>query len=339
MSISIQKQVSLKELTTLKVGGDTEFFVAVHTEDELKEAVAYAKAEGLVIHILGGGSNTLVPDEGVSGLTIQIALKGLSVQKNDTQVLLTAAAGEVLDEVIAQSVENGWWGLENLTAIPGSIGATPVQNVGAYGVETKDVLLEVRAFDIQTNEFVTLSNGACAFEYRDSLFKKAEGKRYIITSVTYVLSEKPVRNISYRDLAQHFAEGSEPSQQEIREVLMKVRGGKFPDWHVVGTAGSFFKNPVVTQEVFSKLRARYEQLPGFETQNGDVKIPLGFILDKVLNLKGYKKGNVSSYKDQALVLVAERGATANEITNFAREITARVKEITDIDVEWEVTVM
>jgi len=339
MAIDIKEKIPLRGYTTLKVGGEAQYFVTVSTEPQLVEAVAFAQKRGLQVRVLAGGSNTLVPDEGVEGLVIHMALKGMHSQINGSTVHLSAAAGEVLDEVVAYTVEQGWWGLENLSSIPGSVGATPVQNVGAYGVETKDVLVSVRALDTQRDQFVELSAEACAFGYRDSLFKKEAGKKFIITEVTYQLSSERLAHLSYRDLAHYFENDPQPSQKEIREAVMKIRSQKFPDWSIVGTAGSFFKNPIVAQTVYENLKEAYPQLPGFPMEKGYVKLPLGWILDKVLGVKGYKKGNIGSYAEQALVLIAEEGATANEIKSFANEVVARVKEKMNIDVEWEVSVM
>jgi UDP-N-acetylmuramate dehydrogenase len=337
MKNALQERVSLKPFTTLKVGGEAQYFVTVSSEESLIEAVSFADEHGLQVHILGGGSNTLVSDEGVTGLVIHMDMRGISHELQGDSVIIRAKAGEVLDDVVALTVENGWWGLENLSHIPGSIGATPVQNVGAYGVETKDVVLEVRAYDRERKEFVTLAPSACAFGYRDSIFKHEAGKKFIIVEVSFLLSIVPQPHIAYRDLASQF-ENRVPTQKEIREALVKIRGSKFPDWKRVGTAGSFFKNPIVTQEIFQALAVRYPDMPSYNAE-GNVKLPLGWILDKVVGVRGYSEGHISTYKNQALVLVAEEGATAHEIKTFAKKITDRVKEKTDIDVEWEVSMM
>jgi UDP-N-acetylmuramate dehydrogenase len=333
----VQEHVSLRPFTTLKVGGEAEYFVTVSSEESLAEAVSFADEHSLPVHILGGGSNTLVPDEGVRGLVIHMEEKGIRFEEEGDEVILSAKAGEVLDDVVALSVEKGLWGLENLSHIPGSIGATPVQNVGAYGVETKDVVVEVRAYDRELKTFVVLSPEACEFGYRDSIFKHEAGKKYIIVEVSFLLSRIAKPRISYRDLAVHF-ENKIPSQKEIREALVKIRGDKFPDWKQVGTAGSFFKNPIVSPEVFEAISAQYPEMPSY-SNGGNVKLPLGWILDKVVGVRGYSEGHISTYKNQALVLVAEEGATALEIKTFAKKITDRVKEKTNIDVEWEVSVM
>lgn len=336
METVFKKNVPLAQYTTLKVGGNASQFVTVKDEASLAEAVASAKARNLKITVLGGGSNVLVPDTGIDGLVIHIALKGIEVVQEGAMVRLTAGAGELLDDVVAKSVVQGWWGLENLSHIPGTVGATPIQNVGAYGVESADVIESVRVFNTETLQFEILSNAQCAFRYRDSLFKTDAGKRYIVTAVTYTLSKEPRPQIAYRDLAQLF-ENRMPSQQEIREAVVKIRAGKFPDWHEVGTAGSFFKNPIVSASIYETVRKRYPGLPAFPAGEGMMKLSLGWILDKVLGLRGFTKGNVSLYEKQALVLIAGGAATTEEITKFANNIVQKVKDEIGIEVEWEVT--
>jgi UDP-N-acetylmuramate dehydrogenase len=338
IKLHIEENKPLREYSTFKVGGAAEFFTSVESEDELKEAVAFAKENSLEVKVLGGGSNVLIEDEGVSGFVVHMKLMGRSFEVNGNQVLLTVQAGEVLDDVVAYTVEEGWWGIENLSHIPGSVGATPIQNVGAYGVEAKDVIASVRVFNTVTGEFESLSNEQCMFGYRDSIFKSQEGKKYIVTAVTYALSLTPDPQISYRDLQLAFLD-STPTQLAIREEVVKIRAGKFPDWNAVGTAGSFFKNPIITQAEYDRLHALHPEVPAFKTEDGSVKISLGWILDKALNLRGHKKDLVSTYKNQALVVIAEEGATANDIKNFAQEIVQKIKKEIGIDVEWEVSVM
>lgn len=338
MSLNIQKNIPLAQYATFKVGGPAEYFTVAASEEELIQAVEYAQENGLEVHMLGGGSNVLIDDAGIKGLVILNSLKGVRSEHKGETVLLTAQAGEILDDVVEYTVKEGWWGIENFSHIPGTVGATPIQNVGAYGVEAKDVIASVRVFNTQTKDFEQLDASACAFGYRDSIFKSAQGKKYIVTAVTYSLSAVPDPKISYRDLQTYF-KGSIPTQTAIREAVVKIRAGKFPNWRTVGTAGSFFKNPIISQSQYGQLQTRYPELPAFIAEDGRVKISLGWMLDKVLGLRGFKKGNISTYKDQALVVIAEENATASEIKNFADEIVQKIKTEIGIDVEWEVTVM
>jgi UDP-N-acetylmuramate dehydrogenase len=337
MSIVVREHVPLAPYTTLKVGGEAKYLVEAATEAEIAEAVAFAALKQLPLYILGGGSNILVPDTGYRGFVLCIKLTGVTSKVVGEAVYLTVAAGEVFDDIVADTVKEGWWGLENLSAIPGSVGALPVQNVGAYGVEAKDVIESVRVFDCATHEFLTLNNEACSFGYRDSIFKKPLGQRYIVVAVTFRLSLSPKLVLEYKDLES--LSGTNPTQLQIRETVMAIRGRKFPDWHTVGTAGSFFKNPTVSTTIAQGLRAQYPELPMYDAGEGYKKISLGYILDKICGLRGYREGNVRLYEQQALVLVAEHGATANEIILFAKHVQEKVFVTTNILIEWEVVQM
>jgi UDP-N-acetylmuramate dehydrogenase len=335
-TLEYKKNVSLAPLNTLGVGGDAEFFVTVTSDEEVREAVSFAKQQSLPITVLGGGSNILVADEGVQGLVIHMTSLGISSTVFKDTVELTVGAGEKLDDVVAYCVDHGLWGIENLSHIPGSIGASVVQNVGAYGVEAKDVITSVKVYDSELETFKSLSNTECAFGYRDSLFKSTAGKKYIVCAVTLRVSTVPNQQVSYKDLANLFKD-SNPSLSDIRNAVITIRAGKFPDWHTVGTAGSFFKNPIIPSSQFVELKKRYPELPGFEVGDELVKIPLGWILDKALELRGYQEGNVSTYEHQALVLVAKENATALEIEKFANNIVQKIKNEIGVVVEWEVT--
>jgi UDP-N-acetylmuramate dehydrogenase len=250
-------------------------------------------------------------------------------------MLLTVAAGEMLDDIIQETVDKKLWGLENLSAIPGTVGATPVQNVGAYGVEVSALIESVSAIHSKTGEEKIFSNDDCQFSYRDSYFKTETGKSWIITSVTFILQTTPNPQLTYADLAPLLGKFT-PTPAMVRSLVQNVRANKFPDWSRLGTAGSFFKNPVITETHFRGLQNIDNSLPGFKQENGLYKVPLGYILDKVCGLKGYTKGSVALYEKQALVLVANQGATATEVKNFVEEIREVVLQKTNIQIECEV---
>lgn len=336
MSLEIQKNVPLSAHTTLGVGGEASFFTSVTSEEELEEAIQWARSKSLGFFILGEGSNTLAPDEGFVGLLIHLCIKGIALATEGQTVLLSAKAGEILDDVVERSVQEGWWGMENLSHIPGTIGATPVQNVGAYGVEVSDIIKSVRVLDTETMQYAVLQNAECAFAYRDSIFKKDAGKKYVVTEVVFELSLEPMPKVEYKDLANYF-NGVSPSQGEIRTAVIVIRSEKFPNWREIGTAGSFFKNPIVTTEVFNALRVEHPDLPGYLVDEKFVKLSLAWILDRVLHLRGHSEGPVSTYERQALVLTAERGATALQIESFANAIIEKIKDEMGIEVDWEVT--
>jgi len=336
----ILENVSLKEHTTFHIGGNADFFVRVHSVAELKEAVEYATVHKLDVTILGGGSNVLVADEGVRGLVVHITILGIEfVTLENEKVRVSVGAGVVWDELVLKTVEAGLWGIENLSAIPGSVGATPVQNVGAYGIEVASVIESVDVFDMETRTEQNMRSEDCRFGYRNSFFKEQVGKKYVITSVHFILSKSDNRKLSYRDLNEYFNGIEAPSLAAIRDAVIAIRSKKFPDWHTVGTAGSYFKNPVIPEASYETLKQTYPELPGFPDGKGNVKIALGWILDKGLSLRGFCEGDVCTYDGQALVIVNKKNATANDVKNFAEHIRARVKKVFDVDIEWEVTIV
>lgn len=334
MSFLVEQQVPLAPKTTLKTGGKAFYYTEVTNIEELEKAVSFAEAEKLPFCVLAGGSNMLVADSGYQGLVLQVRLLGRSYVLRDADVTeLTVGAGEVLDDVINETVARGLWGLENLSHIPGTVGATPVQNVGAYGVEVADVISQVTVFDTDTKIISTLSNRACNFSYRHSRFK--ENKNLIIVAVTFVLSNKANPKVSYTDLSK--LPQSPLTPQHLRDAVIEIRSGKFPDWTVVGTAGSFFKNPIITQTETVALLQRYPEIPTYPVGETMIKVSLGYILDKICGLKGFAVGPVRLYEKQALVLVAESGATTTDIKNFKKIISEKVFSKTSLRIEQEVT--
>ncbi|OGJ69398.1 UDP-N-acetylenolpyruvoylglucosamine reductase [Candidatus Peribacteria bacterium RIFCSPLOWO2_12_FULL_53_10] len=339
-NIDIRKSVPLCEYTTFHIGGLAEYFVSVKSVPELRCAVAWAHAKKVPVTVLGGGSNVFASDEGVHGLIVHNKLMGMEITEDGDEVLLTVGAGEAFDDIVAFCVGNGWWGLENLSCIPGSVGATPIQNIGAYGVEIQEHIAFVEAYDMKTDALVRLEKDMCAFGYRDSLFKHEEGKRYMVTAVAYRLSKTPHPVLHYRDLAlwnEGRSEKYAPTLGEIRTAVCDIRSRKFPDWNVLGTAGSFFKNPTISGEHFAELRRMYPELPGYRGEDGTVKVALGWILDHVLDLRGHREGNVGTYEGQALVIVNHGGAGSAELETFVRGIAEKIFDATKLVVEWEVT--
>ena len=337
MDLNVQQNIPLQDYTTLKIGGPAKFLVAVSSVDELKAALRFASEETTQPPlILGGGSNLLCSDEGFDGLVIVNQLHGYEVSEDSADsVLVTVGAGEVFDEIVERTVAEGYWGLENLSAIPGSVGATPIQNVGAYGVEVESLIEAVTAVHRDTLEEKTFSPEECQFSYRDSFFKSPAGKVWCVTSVTYRLSTQPKPVLTYQDLLP-VAEEAKIDQSTVRKTVIAIRSKKFPDWHTVGTAGSFFKNPIISNQHYQKLLLDYPELPGFPVGTESTKVPLGWILDKACGLRGHAEGPVRLYEAQALVLVAEKGATAQAVEAFVSDIRMRVHETTGINIEREV---
>lgn len=336
MGLQIREQVSLQEYTTLHVGGPADYFVEVNTIEELQEALQFAKQTAAPPLCIGSGSNLLVSDIGYRGLVIKNSLRGRIYHNLDNKYLqLAVGAGEIFDEVVLETVEKGYWGLENLSAIPGTVGATPVQNVGAYGVEVSTLISEVIAVDIETGTERTFSKADCAFGYRQSFFKTEEGRRWIITQVVFRLCKKPRPRLEYVDLST-LAGSAELTQQNIRSHVQQVRSKKFPDWLQVGTAGSFFKNPIVANEAFIALKERYPDLPGYPVNATVTKVSLGWILDHVCDLRGYCQNGVCLYENQALVLVNQSAETSSAIETFAQFVADQVFKKTNIVIEREV---
>lgn len=335
-----EERISLAPHTTFRIGGTSRYFCEPVTDAEVREALSFATGKGIPFLVLGGGSNMLVGDGEFPGLVIKMNLRGIRESVSGDTVELEVGAGESWDELVEFCVAKGYWGMENLSLIPGTVGASPVQNIGAYGVEVKDLIVSVSVIDSHTGEGRVLSNVDCAFAYRDSIFKSIAGRHLIITSVTFGLSTRPRPNISYKDLTEYFAgKGvSEPSLRDIREATIAVRRSKFPDLNQFGTAGSFWKNPIISANDFARLKASYPLIPSYPAGER-VKVPLAWILDNVCGLKGYAQGRVCLFKNQPLVLTVEFGAAAEEVKAFAASIEAVVREKTGITIEREVNMI
>lgn len=359
--IKIQENISLRDYTTFRVGGPARFFAVVRNVDEVREvaewlgsdaAAAVRDEAGLPkIFVLGGGSNVLVADEGFSGLVLKVEIMGVDFfgQDGSENVKISVGAGENWDDFVKTTVERGLGGLENLSYIPGTVGGAPVQNIGAYGAEVASVIESVEAFDLIKKETRIFSAKECEFEYRNSFFKKNPGK-FIITRVNFVLSKNPHINISYKDLQNYFADKfpePEPSEEirqltpaDVREAVIAIRTKKLPDWRVIGTVGSFFKNPIISISKYIELKTIYPDLPSYLAEGetggvGSIKIPLAWILDNVCGFRGVQKGNVGTYKNQALVLINHGNATALEVRAFAQNVIDVVWNKTGIEVSLE----
>jgi UDP-N-acetylmuramate dehydrogenase len=338
--MQLESNVVLGPLTTLRVGGPAAFFVRVSTIESMVEVAQYAREQSIPTSVLGEGSNVLVPDVGLPGIVIKNEMLGLQFENEGANVLVTVASGEHWDAFVKETVLRGLYGIENLSGIPGTVGATPIQNVGAYGAEVSDVIQWVEVLDSETGHVQKLSKGDCKFGYRDSAWKHPGGKRLIVTRVCFRLSMSGEPNLSYRDLKDYFkGRKMSPTLGEIRNAVLAIRAKKFPDLHMTGTAGSFFKNPILTHEEFTPVHKQYPEIPFFELQNEQYKVPLAWILDHVCHLKNTWQGNVGLFERQPLVLVTKPGATATDVELFARDIAQRVNEMTGIVIQREVTTL
>lgn len=332
--MTIQENVALYKLTTLKVGGLARYVLTCSTKAEVEEAITFCEAHTLPFVVLGSGSNVLAHDSGFAGAVLRIDIQGITYEEDTERVLVTAGAGVAWESLVDAVTGKGLWGIENLAGIPGTVGAAPVQNIGAYGAELKSMFVEATVYNAKTHTWSTYASADCAFSYRDSIFK--HNRDLIISAVTFSFTKQGSPQLGYSDLRSLERDGKDiETPRSIAEHVREIRSHKFPNLEEVGTAGSFFKNPIVSSDTFLELCNAFGSLPSFPVEAG-VKIPLAYILDHILHLRGYKNGPVSLYGNQPLVLVAEHGATANAVDEFAIEIEEKVFDATHIRIEREV---
>lgn len=337
--MTIQEGVGLSDYTTFRLGGGARYFAVVHDLDELREAVKWSRDKGLAFFVLGGGSNTLFRDKGFDGLVIKMELRGVSCKEMaDDRVEVIAAAGEIWDTLVAQTVERGIYGLENLSAIPGTVGAAPIQNIGAYGREVKDMIAWVEVYDTHQEARRTLTTSECRFGYRNSVFKTDAGKKYIVTHVAFVLKKDGDVHIQYKDLKKYFEDREVPALRDVRNAVIAIRSKKFPDLSRVGTAGSFFKNPIIADAHYAVLQAQYGDVPAYPAGEGMKKIPIAWFLDR-LGWKDVRRGTVGTWSAQPLVLVQYGHGSSDALLALADEIIEDVRTRTGIMLEKEVCVI
>jgi len=328
--IQVQEYISLKDFTTFRIGGIARYLVIINDEAELKEAISFSKDKQTPFLILGGGSNVLLSDQDFSGLVIINKNEGIKLEGDK----IIVNSGVSLDDFIIWSLGHNLSGLENLSGVPGSVGGAIYQNAGAYGVEIKDFVSSVSGINTKNNETFLFSNRDCQFDYRDSLFKR--NKNLIITSVQFNLNKIFVPQIDYYGLNKLLGNIQDLSVNTVRENILKIRREKLPDWKKVGTAGSFFKNPIISIEKYKQLQKEFPNIPCFAEKEGKIKIPLAWVLDNICHLRGYQVNTVGLYDKQPLIVVNLKNATANEVINFSETIKNIVKEKTGIEIEEEV---
>lgn len=335
----IEQNVSLHKFTTFKIGGLARYFCRIGSIDDLSEAFDFANTRDLPIFILGGGSNILISDEGFSGLVIKIELKGISFEKNSNdEINITVAAGENWDSFVQYAVENNLYGIENLSHIPGTVGGAVAQNIGAYDVEVCDAIEQVEVFDIKTLKSSIIKNKECKFKYRNSFFKTEKGRDLIITKVYFSLKQDGRLNTNYKDVQVYFNNKNKDdvSLKSMRQAIFEIRKNKFPDLKKTGTAGSFFKNPIITKEQTDSLLSIFPDLPHYVVESDGRKVSLAWILDNICSIKGLCLGNIGVFKNQSLVLVNHKNGKAKEIKSLADKIINDVKDKTGIEILPEV---
>ena len=334
--MKIQENISLKPFTTFGIDKKAKFFTTVETLDELKAALLAAKEKQLPVFILGGGSNILLTRD-IDGLVIKLEIKGINLVKEDGDELwVEVGAGEMWHELVLHSIAQDWAGLENLSLIPGTVGASPMQNIGAYGVEIKDVFDSLQAMHRETLEMQTFDAEACLFGYRESVFKQNFKDQFVITSVTFRLSKTPNFHLEYGAIREVLAANGidQPSIRAISDAVIQIRQSKLPDPKEIGNAGSFFKNPTIPSAQFDALKTSYPSIPGYPSAEG-VKVAAGWLIEQT-GWKGKRIGEVGVHAKQALVLVNYGGGTGEEIKKLSEQIQASVYDKFGVQLQAEV---
>jgi len=337
-SLKVFPNANLQQLNTLALPGRAEFFCRVKSNEQLAQALAHARAHKLKVTVLGGGSNVVLASN-ISGLVIQMATRGIERCEqggNSQAVHWTAAAGENWHQFVQHTLSEKSFGLENLSLIPGLVGAVPIQNIGAYGLEISDRFVSLQALEISTGNTVRFSKSDCQFGYRDSVFKHGAAGQFIITSVTLALSEQPNVDISYPALAAALLETLETgssdasdgelnfsapqiSPLQVSEAVCRLRQQKLPDPAVQPNAGSFFKNPIISKDCWLQLRGQYPQLPGYPQPDGSVKLPAAWLIDQA-GWKGAARQGCGVHREHALVLVNNRACSGPQLLQLAGDI-------------------
>ena len=334
--MQFHEHVPLAPYTTFRIGGPARWFVEAATEADILEAVEFARARSLLLFPLGGGSNLLVADAGFPGLVLHVALKGIEQQKDTFQV----AAGESWDDFVSHAVERDFAGIECLAGIPGTVGGTPIQNVGAYGQEVSEAIIRVRALHLATLKFEEFSNADCGFSYRRSIFNTTERGKYIVTSATYRLHQNGQPKIAYADLKRHFEGCAAPSLREVSDAVRAIRRGKgmyiVPGDPDCRSAGSFFKNPIVSAEHYDRIAAQEgTDIPHYPAADAAVKIPAAWLLERAGFRKGYALGEAGISTRHTLALVNRGSAKAADIFALRDRIIAEVESRFGIRLEPE----
>ncbi|MGN0919099.1 MAG: UDP-N-acetylmuramate dehydrogenase [Oxalobacter sp.] len=324
---ALQKQVSLKPFNTFGIDAVAANYLEIHGIQDLERVFQDENLRKMPRLILGGGSNLLLVSERFEGIVLRMVNKGIAVERDDGHmVYLRVSAGEKWHDFVMWTLENGYPGLENMSLIPGTVGAAPVQNIGAYGMELKDRFYSMRAFDFQTGQMVELDREDCAFSYRDSVFKHGMKDRLVITDLTFALPKAWQPNISYGEVAKTLTEKgiTTPTAEQVSQTIIAIRQRKLPDPEVQGNAGSFFQNPTVTAEQMAVLKTKYPNMPSYPQPDGRFRIAAGWLIDQC-GWKGRQLGQAGVCATQALVLVNCGGVKGREIAELAKAIQTDVQ--------------
>jgi UDP-N-acetylmuramate dehydrogenase len=336
--ITIVENSSLRPYNTFAIEATARWMSAFTSTDELAELTDGTRARRLLV--LGGGSNILLTGN-FDGLVLRNQIKGIQLLHEDEEhVYVRAGAGENWDQFVRHCIGRDWAGVENLSLIPGNVGAAPMQNIGAYGVELQDVFHELEAWSLAERRIRTFTLSDCAFGYRDSVFKGRLKGQFIIVSVVLRLRKRPVFHVSYGAIREELEQMGvkELSIRAVSEAVIRIRRSKLPDPAEIGNAGSFFKNPTITAETFARLQQRFPRIVGYTTVSGDVKLAAGWLIEQC-GWKGYRRGDAGVHARQALVLVNYGNAAGREIYTLSEEILRSVKDKFGVELEREVNIM
>lgn len=338
----VKHNQDLTGLNTMGIQSTAKQFFCIESIEDLQELIQNNRIVQ-PLHILGGGSNVLLLNELINGTVIQNCIKGIHIlSEDDSAVEVKVGAGENWNDFVQWCINHNYAGIENLTLIPGSVGASPMQNIGAYGVEVKDVITQVECVDLTTAELVTFSNKECEFDYRTSIFKTKFKGRYCITSVIFSLQKTPVFQVHYKALANKLAQRNITEDQLtlklVSDTVREIRMSKLPDPAELHNCGSFFKNPIVSEEVLDRIRQTYPDVPSYPEPNGLHKVPAGWLIEQS-GWRGYREGAVGVYEKQALIIVNYGGATGQGVYDLSEEILQSVMNKFGIELEREVNLI
>ncbi len=338
--MNLPQNISLKPFNTFGINVHSRFFSPFSNIQELSELLEFSESEKLHWLTIGGGSNLLFTKD-YDGIILKNELDGIELMnEDDNYYFVKAAAGVVWHDLVLHCIENNYGGVENLSLIPGSVGAAPLQNIGAYGVELKDVFCELEAFNISTKTIEKFSLNDCAFGYRESVFKRELKGKYIIVNVTFKLTKHPTFNTKYGAIEQELEKMGckEFSIKNISNAVINIRSSKLPNPKEIGNAGSFFKNPVIDEELYTKLISLFPTIPVYPSPNNKYKLAAGWLIEQC-GWKGYRKDDAGCHSKQALVLVNYANASGKEIYDLSSEIVTSVQQKFGVDLEREVNII
>ncbi len=337
---NILKNISLKPYNTFGLDTSARLFVEVKSLEELQEVVRSSKFKINDVLVLGGGSNILLTQD-MDGLVVKNSIQGKEiVSENEEEIVIKVGAGTNWHEFVMNCVEKGYGGVENLSLIPGTVGAAPMQNIGAYGVEIKDVFVQLEALHRFSNKMEIFDNATCEFGYRESIFKHSHKDKYIIVNVTFRLSKKPKLNLDYGAIRDVLAEKeiTEPTIKDVSNAVIEIRQSKLPDPKKIGNSGSFFKNPVISKEALLSIRKDYPEIPTYPIDDNSVKVPAGWLIEQA-GWKGKTFGSIGVHKKQALVLVNYGAGKGADIKKLSEDIQASIFEKFGVALQAEVNII